>query len=80
MADQVVVHVILVIIQVILSCPVLLATLKTQRIEGGGAGVFHRHHLLTRCSHFQLTEVVSVSSFIRFPPPLQACLPLIDDI
>lgn len=78
MADQVVIHFILVIIQVIFSCPVLLTTFKTQRIEGGGGSVFHRYHLITCRSHFESTEAVFISSYIRFPLPLQVWFPLID--
>lgn len=66
-ADQVIVHVVLVIVQVVFSRPVLLATFETQRVEGGGGGVFHRHHLITCCSHFESTEAVSVWSYVRLP-------------
>ena len=75
MADQVVIHFILVIVQVVFPRPVLLATFETQRVEGGGRGLFHRPHLVTCGSQCESTAAVSVSSYAGLPPkvwfPLQ---------
>lgn len=51
-ADEVVVHFALVVVQVVFFCPVLLATLKAQGVQGGGrGGLLHGRHLITGCPH-----------------------------
>lgn len=59
MADQVIVHLVLVVVEVVLPRPVLLAALEAQRVQGGI--LLHRSHVVT-CSPHRRAKAADGSS------------------